>query len=211
MSIYQFEQDVHASVVKLFGKSLLFANGDDWHRQHAVFSDVFTPKRLANFVPTMTKRALSDVINEFMNAAGGGEALQLREPMLSFTLDVLSTTVLGSLRLKGPVELRRLLEHYGSLFIHPLLFIPLLRDFPFPLLSRRERYHVDLIKFIDEAINECAQQRRTGQGLPENKKGLIHLTLDANENGILTAEEVRDNMILFFIAGHEVHDNTTWK
>ena len=39
------------------------------------------------------------------------------------------------------------------------------------------------------------------------KKGLLQMTLDANEDGVLSAKEVIDNLITFFHAGQGIHSS----
>ena len=70
---------------------------------------------------------------------------------------------------------------------------------------------------MEDAI---AQYIREGKRQESSKKGLMQMTIDANEDGILSAEEVlvneswrhsnsfqvRDNMLVFFSAGQGSSD-----
>ena len=155
-----------------FGKSVLLVSGDDWVRQHSVFSQIFTPKRIAAFIPTIVECAKEDLLQPLAATSGSGESFQIAVPLKNMTVDFTCKAIWGHMSLEGTATLRRLLSELMELVIHPLAHIPILRSVPIPVVTKLNRCLAEARQFVEEAILQYIQE---GKRQDEATKGLMQV------------------------------------
>ena len=99
--------------------------------------------------------------------------------------------MLGSRFTEEARELGELLDGWMTLLWNPLPFVPIINKLPLPPLQRAAKYRNDVHTLIGKIIDQYKSNKYSQSDQADTYKGLIHLTLDANENRTLSDDEVR--------------------
>ncbi len=196
------------------GQGLLTADGDTWRAQRRALAPLFTPRRVAEFLPSMV--ASADWLMQRWGSLRNGRRLDISSEMSLVALDVLERTIFPDGLGRDPAEFAQALsaffESTGEL--HPFDLMDLPRFVP--RIGAKDKKPA--LTFLDTAVREIVAERRaqlaTNSGAPQAKPDLLTLLLQAAdpETGLgLTEEEVRANIVTFIGAGHETTANgLTW-
>ena len=188
-----------AQLSLVVGSGLLTSDGELWRRQRRIAQPAFHSQRLAGFAATMVKVAEETADRWAGPAASGGEIDVSRE-MMTATLQVVSTTLLGSDLSRAAsevadaidfllVEIRR---RINSPWLPPLAV-------PTPANRRFQKMRATL----DRLLGATIAARRRGE---ERGQDLLQMLVDAvdDETGErMNDEQLRDEVVTMFIAGHE--------
>eukprot|EP00005_Dracoamoeba_jomungandri_P003403 CAMPEP_0174257954 /NCGR_PEP_ID=MMETSP0439-20130205/7043_1 /TAXON_ID=0 /ORGANISM="Stereomyxa ramosa, Strain Chinc5" /LENGTH=415 /DNA_ID=CAMNT_0015341273 /DNA_START=169 /DNA_END=1413 /DNA_ORIENTATION=- len=188
-------------LMKFFGKtSLASVNHPQWGPQRALMNPSF--RNNGQFFPLMDRK-----VNQCMDkwAEAKGEPIYVAEDLKHMTLDVLGESVLGTdfNTLGGENENPLVSYRYliQNIFHLPIMVIPGYQYLPTPT-NRKLAAEIDKFdKFLEQII---AEKKKEKKETPEN---LLDFLIAANqhpeEGNVMTDQMVRDNILLFFIAGHE--------
>jgi len=189
----------------LLGEGLFISEGEAWRRQRRIAAPAFHTRRIANFVATMTSCAETTL----------ARWRSIRQPfdvaaeMMALTLDVISRTMFST-DVRGEVAtVRRLMDIVVALRpgVLDLLGLPEWLPRPKPAAYRRA-----IAEFETMVARLLAQRRSDGI----DRGDLLSLLLAARdpESGEgLSDRQLRDEILTFFIAGHETTANAlswTW-
>ncbi|OZJ05031.1 hypothetical protein BZG36_02122 [Bifiguratus adelaidae] len=136
--------------------------------------------------------------------AQNGKSIDFLHEITRVTLNIISE-VIGAQH--APPEFQASMTTLVHQLNHLLLTFPnggyLLRHVMF-------RKHIKIVdKFIYRAIYERIEQRKRGIAQESVQKDYIDILLDAEENGRkFTPTEIKDHLLIFFLAGHETTANT---
>jgi cytochrome P450 len=177
-------------------EGLLSVHGEQWKRQRKSVAPIFRKRHMADLAPI-----IASVIEAFETELDRRPRQDLSVSMAELTFDVLAKALLGDPqgldrdRLKTAT--RAVVTGAGTL--RPDDLLPWPRWVPRPMTPRGARALKRLKRAADDLIKERAEN-------PSDD--LVGLLIDA-EN--LSNRERRDNLIGFFIAGHETTALTlTW-
>lgn len=190
---------VYQEIKSTLGDGLLTSEGERWRRQKRLIQPLFTHKRVANYVPMMAEEA-SAAVERWGMLADRGEDVDLNDDMASITLKVVGRALFGSdvggavpvIRKTVPFLSERAVQRGLSPFPTP-------RHWPTPHNRRAERYQRSLYGVVDEIVTD----RRAA---PTGGDDMLDLLLGARdpEGGTgLDDAEVRDQVLIFLLAGHE--------
>ncbi|KXN74949.1 cytochrome P450, partial [Conidiobolus coronatus NRRL 28638] len=192
-------------------KNIVRSNGDDWRRfrrpANPIFHQTFQPDIFGECVNEVLN-ALTDRINE-----NGSKPFEVSDLMEFMTLDILGKGIFDfdfeAVKLKGTSQYNHIYDSAFSGIFDPLyLLFPFLEKLK---LQKRMQKHIDAIKF-KKFILEIVEKRRA-----EMKAGKVGgkdllatmLTVDPDSPfAPLTDQELVENLIVFFIAGHDTTANT---
>lgn len=177
-------------------EGLLSVHGEQWKRQRKSVAPMFRKRHMADLAPLMT-----EVIAGFTERLGHRPNLDLSTAMAELTFDVLAKALLGDPkgldRERLKVATRAVVTGAGTL--RPDDLLPWPRWVPRPMTPNGSRALRRLKRAADDLIAE-----RTAHPTDD----LVGLLIDADN---LSQRERRDNLIGFFIAGHETTALTlTW-
>ena len=187
---------------RILGESLLTSEGEHHHRQRRLIQPLFHHDRLAGFAPT---------IRELGEHAGDRwadhETIDVREQMGRLTLGIVARTLFGS-EIDEPVSVRiagaltDVLDQFDRVF-SPLL--PITEHLPIPSTRRFRRAR----EAFDEVVYALIAERRATGADGEDLLSRLIRAQDAGSG--MTDEQVRDEAITIFLAGHETTSNAlTW-
>ena len=177
-------------------EGLLSVHGEQWKRQRKAVAPIFRPREVELLAPYV-----SEVVDSFVAKLGQGGEVELNAAMAELTFDVLAKALLGDPqgldgeRLK--VATRNVVTGAGTL--RPDDLIPFPRWVPRPMAPKGSRALKQLKKAADELI--------ASRDPDDPGDDLVGLIIGTG----LSPREQRDNLIGFFIAGHETTALTlTW-
>jgi len=189
---------------RILGESLLTSEGEHHRRQRRLIQPLFHHQRIAGFAPT---------IRQVGERAGyhwvGREVIDVRAEMARLTLQIVAQTLFGSgIDEAGSARIARalsdVLDQFDRVF-SPLL--PITERLPIPSTRRFRRARA----VFDEIIYGLIAERRATRADADD---LLSRLIRAQEAGFgMTDEQVRDEAITIFLAGHETTSNLlawTW-
>ncbi|HYL11162.1 MAG TPA: cytochrome P450 [Candidatus Acidoferrales bacterium] len=188
----------------LLGKGLLTSEGEFWQTQRKRVQPAFRHENIAGYAQIMLDAAAT--------AMGGwqdGETRDIHADMMSLTLEVVAKSLFGSDVSGAAAGVGKALGPLMELFIyqaHLAFLLPESVRVPQTPGARRAKHH------IDDVVWGIIRERRAS---PQAGNDLLQTLLEAqDEHGKrMTDEQLRDEVMTLFIAGHETTSNAlawTW-
>jgi cytochrome P450 len=188
---------------RLLGEGLLTSESETHLRQRRMIQPAFHREKIKSYAESMTYYAVK-MRDEWRD----GEVRDVDKEMMRLTLQIVAKTLFSANVEDDADEIGTALTTLIELFSYLLLpFSELLEKLPLPQVNRFNRAKETLDSIIYNIINE---RRRSG----EDKGDLLSMLLQAQDEesgGRMTDEQVRDECLTLFLAGHETTANAlTW-
>jgi len=184
-------------------EGLLSVHGDQWKRQRRAVAPMFAKRHMADLAPL-----ISEVMQDFKARLNEKPEIELNAAMAELTFDVLAKALLGDPqgldkdRLK--LATRKVVTSAGTL--RPDDLLPWPRGVPRPISLSGSRALRRLKQAADDLLDS-----RDPENPGDDLVGLLISAVDPKSGQRLSRRERRDNLIGFFIAGHETTALTlTW-
>jgi cytochrome P450 len=178
----------------LLGESLLTSEDETHRRQRRLIQPMFHHERIASYGSSMVRLA-----ERAAERWTDGAEVDVQAEMSALTLAVVGETLFGTdVDERRSATVRRALTDTLGMFdrVYSPLFRLLVRV-PSPTMRRYRRVESDLNRVIGEMIAERRAAGATGDDL-------LSLLLRAREDGTgMSDEQVRDEALTLFLAGHE--------
>ncbi|HVP51605.1 MAG TPA: cytochrome P450 [Terriglobales bacterium] len=185
---------------RLVGEGLVTSEGDLHQRQRKLIQPAFHREKLAEY-----SRVMVDYTARASQSWKHGSTIDLQAELRQITLAVVIRTLFGA-ELDGR-EVRQLGDCFSELANNPLMlpFTEFLDRFPLPQRRRLRRAR----HFLDTTLCRLIAQARAAR---EDRGDLLSMLLAAQgSGGPLSEEQIRDECITLFFAGHETTANAlTW-
>ena len=196
---------------RLLGNGLVTSEGESHDKQRHLIQPTFYPKRIKSYADIMMKQAL-----DMCNSWNDGTIHDIHKEMIKLTLAIICKTVLGYDIEPGHDEVgdnlktcmkyfNRLLMPFGEL-IEKIPLLPLNKGFQ---TAKR-----DLDSIVYRMIKEHRKKLDKGHEKKEDDDLLFTLLQAQDEEagiGKMTDEQLRDEVMTIFLAGHETTANAlTW-
>jgi cytochrome P450 len=199
----EFVTDKLKSIV---GEGLVAAEGDRWANARRVAQPAFDSARLAGFGETMIKTT-GEMLERWSRYADSGEPLDVKSEMMHISLANLATSLFN-------FELREALDD-----IEPAVYFALshtnrrltspIDPQKLPLPSTR-RFNATLNALNAVIYRIVGEHRKSTNGVEDFVSMLLD-SKDPESGAPITDRQARDEVIGFFIAGHEtVSSALTW-
>ena len=188
---------------KLLGEGLLTSEGAVHLRQRRMMQPAFHREKIKTYTEAMTEYA-AKMADEWQ----AGEVRDIDQEMMRLTLQIVGKTLFNANVEDEANEVGAALTAIIQMFNYLLLpFSELLEKLPIPQARRFNRSKETLDKVIYGIINE---RRKSG----EDKGDLLSMLLmaqDEDDGATMSDEQVRDECLTLFLAGHETTANAlTW-
>ncbi|MFD8377492.1 cytochrome P450 [Streptomyces sp. NPDC059679] len=208
------------------GNGLLTSQDERYRRQRRLIQPLFTRRRVEGYATAVTSEATALAARWREDSDGTGGAVELVEEMRGYALRVVGRVLFGS-DVEQTIEVVRdslpmLNERARARALSP---VRLPRDWPTPANRRAARAQAGLYALCDAIISRRMaarerEEREQTPGLghapgsgPEDgpvpqdgaAEDLLTLLIGAHnaEDGSLTRAELRDQVLVFFLAGHD--------
>ena len=187
----------------LLGEGLLTSEGAFHLRQRRMIQPAFHRDRIADYSTVMVEETLKST-----QKWKEGEILDIDKEMMHLTLRIVGRTLFSADVTNEADEVGHAMTTVTQLFNFLLLpFSELLEKLPIP---HSRRFHRARDTFNNVIYRMIDQRRRSG----ENKGDLLSMLLlarDEDDSGIMTDQQIRDEALTLFLAGHETTANAlTW-
>jgi cytochrome P450 len=188
---------------RLLGEGLLTSEGEYHLRQRRMIQPAFHREKIKSYAEAMTGYA-AKMRDEWQD----GEVRDIDKEMMRLTLQIVGKTLFSANVEDKADEVGAALTTIIEMFNYMLLpFSELLEKLPIPQVKRFNSAKETLDSTIYRIINE---RRKSG----EDKGDLLSMLLQAQDEesgGKMTDEQVRDECLTLFLAGHETTANAlTW-
>ena len=196
---------------RLLGNGLVTSEGEYHDLQRHLIQPTFYPKRIKSYSDMMIKQA-----NDMCNSWHDGAILDIHKEMTKLTLAIICKTVLGydidpehdevgDALLTCMKYFNRLLMPFGEL-IEKIPLLPINKGF--------QKAKKDLDSIVYRIIKEHRKKLDKGDDKESHDDLLLTLLQAQDEEagiGRMTDEQLRDEVMTIFLAGHETTANAlTW-
>jgi cytochrome P450 len=183
----------------LFGDGLLSMEGADWRRHRRIMAPSFDPRSVMTYVPTMAG-ASGEFADRWAQQPDGIEK-DVSAEMTSLTLEIISRTMFsGDAAEMTAITGAALSDGAEAAFNFGLLdVLPIVGPMR---LAQKVKLMGEIFAPMNGAISRLIEARRADPGKTD-LLGRLVAALDEETGGGLSAEEVRNEVLTIFVAGHE--------
>ena len=187
----------------LLGEGLLTSEGETHLRQRRMIQPAFHRARIAEYAQSMVEYA--DKMSESWT---DGEVRDIDKEMMHLTLQIVAKTLFSANVEDDADEIGEAMTSMVELFNYLLLpFSEWLQKLPLPQSKRFKNARNTLNSVIYGIIND---RRRSGEDTGDLLSMLLMAQDEADGTG-MTDEQIRDEALTLFLAGHETTANAmTW-
>lgn len=203
---YRKETPVYLELAAMLGDGLLTSQDERWRRQRRFVAPLFTRRRVEDYAGAMAEEA-ERVVDRWRPAADAGATIDVYEEAARYTVRVVSRILFGADVEAAIPAVRAALPLLGEQILRRGLSPrPLPRSWPTPAMRRAERARTDTYGVVDSLI---AARRAGGQdGNGNDLLGRLLAARDPERGDALTDDEIRDQVLIFLLAGHETTATT---
>ncbi len=196
---------------RLLGNGLVTSEGEYHDKQRHLIQPTFYPKRIKSYADIMVNQAI-----DMCNSWHDGTILDIHKEMIKLTLAIICKTVLGYDIEPGHDEVGDALKTCMQYFNRLLMpFGELIEKIPLlPINKGFQTAKRDLDSIVYRMIKEHRKKLDKGHEKKEDDDLLSTLLQAQDEEagiGRMTDEQLRDEVMTIFLAGHETTANAlTW-
>ena len=182
----------------VLGNGLLTSDGDFWLRQRRLIQPAFHRERLQELFVTMGQITASFL--EEMDSYRGKGPVDIDQKMMAVTADIALKTLFGNITNEDKAKIYQQINRSQRYIITKVR-----RPYRVPLMNingETKRFKTDL-NYFNQLIGQFILDRRVSG---ESRHDLLQLLLDCvdEETGAeMTDQQIRDEIITMFAAGHE--------
>ena len=183
-----------------FGDGLLTSDGDKWRAHRRLMSPSFDYRSIASYAPVITDAAKARL--QGWDAMDENAEIDIAREMTTLTLEVISRTMFSAdsdaLRSRLDETIRRGMAElsFGLQHIAPWIG-------PFLLNRKLARIRANF-EAVDAVMQNLIRSREKRAGAaPRDLLDRLIAATDTETGSRMTDEEVRDEVIITFVAGHE--------
>jgi cytochrome P450 len=188
------------------GEGLLTSEGELHRRQRRLAQPAFAVNRVNHYAEAMVQEAA-----RVADSWGDGQVIDIHEQMMELTLAIAGRTLFGADVQKQVHEIGAAMSVSVGMFTRAMMpWAPLLNRLPLPSNMRFRRAQKLLFGTIDQIIQE---RRRDGGSNGDFLSMLLAARDVEGDGGGMSDQQLRDEAITIFTAGHETTANAltyTW-
>jgi cytochrome P450 len=196
-SFIRFER--HMQVLgQVHGQSLLITEGEAWQKQRRTLQPGFSPKRFPHYAQQMT-----DAIAQMLATipADGQTPLDFEHAMNMLAADVILRTMFSGKVSQDTTDIERAVRTLSEIGYEEM-FSPFSLPDWLPLPRKLEKRNA--LRLLDGLIWSHIEARRAEPETGDDLLGMLLSAADKEGDGsVMTDQEVRDQLMTIFMAGHE--------
>lgn len=197
---YRKESVFYAEIRDAFGDGLLTSQDETWQRQKRFLQPLFTPRRVAGYAATMAARAGETAARWRAEPAA---VRDLHDAMTGLALRIVCQVLFGDDVGRALPVVQRWFGPFGEAVRERAMSpIRVPSGWPAPVNRRLHRAQRELFGVCDRIIAGRRARGTAGQDM-------LGMLLDARDDGAaLTDTEIREQVLVFLLAGHETTSTT---
>jgi len=188
----------------LLGSGLLTSDGELWRRQRRLVQPAFHRERIASYGETMVR------YTERLAASWTpGEERDIHDDMMRLTREIVAKTLFDADLADDARDVDTALQIVMDRFADIPPGFPVLSNLPTAGKRRFER----AVSWLDGFIRQLIDERRASDRDPGDLLSMMMAATDEEGGGRMTDQQLRDEVMTLFLAGHETTANTlswTW-
>ncbi|MER7568295.1 cytochrome P450 [Streptomyces sp. NPDC097941] len=192
---FRKDDSFYDEIRSIFGNGLLTSQDEDYVRQRRLIQPLFTRRKVDRYATAMCEETLRTVTEW---KAMDHEPLDVIPEVTRLTQRVVTRVLFGAASEEAGDVVDRCFPLLGAYMLkRGFAPLPFPRTWPTPANRRAAAARRDLYEVCDRIIRERNPQ--------ETGNDLLELLLQAGEGtgDQLSPEEIRDQVLIFFLAGHE--------
>ena len=183
-----------------FGDGLLTSDGDKWRSHRRIMAPSFDAKSIASYTDAMA--GVTEVWREEWNRSSAGRIVDISRDMTDLTLRLISRTMFSSDGDALCELIGETLRRGTAAMVLPVAqFLPVVGAFW--RRRRIENIHRSFRALDSGIYGLIAAREGKPQREPPDLLDRLIAARDAETGARLTTEEVRDEVVIIFLAGHE--------
>jgi cytochrome P450 len=183
-----------------FGDGLLTSDGDTWRAHRRVMSPAFDHRSIASYAKIITDAATARL--DVWDAMGENAEIDIARDMVALTLEVISRSMFSAeseaLQSRLDDTIRKTMAELSFGLQH---LAPLIGPFLLKRKLARIRTNFDVVDAVMQNLIRSREKRTNGT--PQDLLDLLIAATDSETGFQMTDEEVRDEVIIIFFAGHD--------
>ena len=183
------------------GDGILTSEGKKHMRQRRLMQPAFHRDRIAGYGDVMVRQGV-----ELMSEWKDGEVLDIHHDMMKVTLAIITETMFGKTVKEGSDKIAHAID-VGLKYVSSKAtsFI----DIPLSVPTRSNREFIESSEVLDKTIYALIEERRkSGESGHTDLLAMLLAARDEDDGQGMTDEQVRDEVMTIFVAGHETTANT---
>ncbi len=202
---YGKDSPLYQELRAYIGAGLLTSQDQDWERQKRLIQPLFTPRRVSRYAEIMAEES-ARLVAAWRDGAAAGRPVDLHHGCMTYTLRVVARVLFGS-ELDDVVEV---LERTVEPLQRHIMFRGLVpgrvpRQWPTPGARRAARDQNELYAVVDRLIDRAFTHESDSDRT--DLLTLLRGARDPADGSALRRDEVRDQLLVFLLAGHETTAN----
>ena len=181
------------------GRGLLTSEGDTWRQHRRIMAPAFDPRSVAGYAPVMT-----DVTQELLakwDAMPEPRAVDVAAAMMHTTLHIISRAMFSSDSDEIVDVVEASVNHY-QVKVQPNMLDFL--NFPNWLARLFTPFPIGIFTEFDKKVDRLLTERgRAPDAEPKDLLARLIAARDSETGSRMNAQEVRDQVVTIFMAGHE--------
>lgn len=182
----------------VLGNGLVTSEGDFWLRQRRLVQPAFHRERLQELFVTMGNITASFL--EEMETFRGKSAVDIDAKMMGITADIALKTLFGNISNEDKMQIYHQVNRTQKYLVTRVR-----RPYRIPLMvvnGEKSRFKTDLAYF-NKLVFEFIHQRHSMEEKPNDLLQLLLDSLDEETGARMNDQQIRDEAITMFAAGHE--------
>lgn len=192
--------DIEKRVLSLAaGQGILTTDGEIWRAHRRIMAPSFDHRSIQSYAPAMTELSLRRL--EHWDALPDGSVVDIAGEMMLVTLDIIARTMFSAESADMvAVTDEALRDFQKTLFFNLLDFTPVIGPLRW---RRREAEAKRIFAEFDRVIRRLIDDRMKSGAGSTDLLGRLIAARDEELGGRLSAEDLRDQVVTIFLAGHE--------
>lgn len=195
-----YTKGLNRGTLDLLGRdAMALLDGDAWVVRRRLLQPVFRGKQLAAYLPLM-QEVLLRTFQRWDRTIGNGAIIDVQQEMMRLSLDIIARTLFSTDIDVDDPSLRRavseVLHYIGARMWSPI-------NLPASIPTPSNRRFLAARAVIDATLYRIIAARRASNTDHDDILGRILTARDEGTGAQLTDSQVHDELMSFFIAGHE--------
>ncbi|MFT7621311.1 MAG: cytochrome P450 [Myxococcota bacterium] len=183
---------------QVLGKGLFMAEGDLWRKQRRLIQPAFHRSAIASYA-----QVIDQYTSELVDTWTDGETRDISDDMMALTLRIVCKCLFDHDVRSQTDRVGRAMDALHRAAVSPSLLPGWV---PSPARARLKRARQGLWEIIDGMV---ANRRAAGDA--HERTDLLSMLLVAGEDGGMSDQQLRDELVTMFLAGHETTSHgLTW-
>lgn len=202
---YSKDTPIYQTAKIVLGRGLLTSDGDEWSRHRRIMQPAFQAAVVARFESIINDESEAFCSDTLLPAAAEHRTIDLQAAMMTLSLRVLGKAIFSADFSTFAHRLQPALEVLMKTILHKV-YAPW--SAPLWVPTAENRRFLAARRMIHDIVEQVIATIRQSPARQDNFVSLLLAARDEQGGGALTDDEVRDEVMMILLAGHETSGAT---